>query len=67
MPHQPNVEMTTDLTTSVARHQRLALYSLLIEPMAFVAKRCAAAWPERQRLDAVLADAMRCAGDHRIF
>lgn len=50
--------MTNDLKTSVAR-QRLALFNLLVEPMAFVAKRCAAVWPGREALDQVLLDALR--------
>lgn len=50
--------MTTDLHTSVAR-QRLALLNLLGEPMAFVAKRCAAAWTDREALDLVLLDGLR--------
>ncbi|KAA6184856.1 hypothetical protein F2Q65_11130 [Thiohalocapsa marina] len=50
--------MYCDLKTSVAR-QRLALFNMLVEPMAFVARRCAEAWPERDRLDAILLEGLR--------
>ncbi|MGB5733100.1 MAG: PDC sensor domain-containing protein [Thiohalocapsa sp.] len=50
--------MTSDLKTSVAR-QRLALFNLLVEPMAFIAKGCASVWPDREALQAVLTDGLR--------
>ena len=50
--------MSTDLKASVAR-QRLALFNMLVEPMAFVAGQCAAVWPEHAALDAVLMDGLR--------
>jgi hypothetical protein len=50
--------MTKDLKTSVAR-QRLALFNMLVEPMAFVAKRCAAVWPDRAGLDAIILDGLQ--------
>jgi hypothetical protein len=49
--------MTSDLKTSVAR-QRLALFNMLVEPMTFVAGRCAAVWGDREALDGVLAQAL---------
>lgn len=49
--------MTDNLKASVAR-QRLALFNMLLEPMAYVAGRCAAVWGEREALDAVLLDAL---------
>ncbi|MCU0834972.1 MAG: PDC sensor domain-containing protein [Chromatiaceae bacterium] len=50
--------MTPAIQASVAR-QRTALYNLLVEPLAFLAARCAACWPHRQRLDAVLSSGLR--------
>jgi hypothetical protein len=47
----------SDLKSSVAR-QRLALYNMLVEPMAFVAGRCAAVWGDRAALDRLLLDAL---------
>jgi hypothetical protein len=47
----------SDLKSSVAR-QRLALFNMLVEPMAFVAGRCAAVWGDRAALDALLRDAL---------
>lgn len=49
--------MTSDLKTSVAR-QRLALFNLLVEPMAFIAKGCASVWPDRDALQSVLTDGL---------
>jgi hypothetical protein len=50
--------MTDDLKTSVAR-QRTALYNMLVGPMAFLAKRCAAVWPDRQGIDERLTEGLR--------
>jgi hypothetical protein len=50
--------MTDELKASVAR-QRTALYNLLVEPMAFLARRCAAVWPDRDRVDACLQAGLR--------
>jgi hypothetical protein len=50
--------MTDALKASVSR-QRRALFNMLVEPMAYVAGRCAAVWGDRARLDAVLLDALR--------
>lgn len=50
--------MTTDPRSAVAR-QRLALFNLLVEPMAFVTRRLAAAWPERAALDERLMEGLR--------
>ncbi len=50
--------MTTELQSAVSR-QRLALLNLLVEPMAFVARRLAEVWPDRTALDARLLDGLR--------
>jgi len=50
--------MTSTLKTSVAR-QRLALFNMLIEPMAFLAKGCAAVWAQRPALEWALKDGLR--------
>jgi hypothetical protein len=42
--------MTEDLQKSIAR-QRTALFNMLVEPMAFLARRCAAAWHDKDLLD----------------
>jgi hypothetical protein len=47
----------SDLKSSVAR-QRLALFNMLVEPMAFIARRCAARWGDRAALDALLLEAL---------
>lgn len=47
--------MTDPLQKSIAR-QRAALYNILVEPLAYLAKRCALAWPERTGLDAILGE-----------
>ncbi|WP_058558042.1 PDC sensor domain-containing protein [Thiohalocapsa sp. ML1] len=47
----------SDLKSSVAR-QRLALFNMLVEPMAFIAGRCAAVWGDRAALDALLLEAL---------
>ncbi len=49
--------MTTEIQKSVAR-QRAALFNMLVEPLSYLAKRCAAAWPERSRLEAILLDGL---------
>jgi len=50
--------MTTELKTSISR-QRTALYNMLVEPLAFLATRCANVWPDRRRLNEILADGLR--------
>jgi len=50
--------MTDELKASVAR-QRTDLYNLLVEPMAFLARRCAAVWPDREGVDACLQAGLR--------
>jgi hypothetical protein len=49
--------MTDALKSSVSR-QRRALFNMLVEPMAYVAGRCAAVWGDRAALDAVLMDSL---------
>jgi hypothetical protein len=50
--------MTNALQSAVAR-QRLALLNLLVEPMAFVARRLAEVWPDRAAVDQRLLDGLR--------
>jgi hypothetical protein len=50
--------MNPEIKASVAR-QRTALYNMLVEPLAFLAARCAAVWADRAHLDAVLAEGLR--------
>lgn len=50
--------MNPEIKASVAR-QRTALYNLLVEPLAFLAARCAPVWPDRARLDAILTAGLR--------
>ena len=50
--------MTNELKASVAR-QRTALYNLLVEPMGFLARRCAAVWPDRTRVGECLQTGLR--------
>lgn len=45
--------MTDALQKSISR-QRAALFNMLVEPLAYLANRCAAVWPERSRLDPIL-------------
>ena len=47
----------SDLKSSVAR-QRLALFNMLVEPMAHVAGRCAAVWGDRAALDRLVLEAL---------
>ncbi len=49
--------MTDALKKSIAR-QRAALYNMLVEPLAYLAKRCAAVWPERAELDPILLEGL---------
>jgi hypothetical protein len=50
--------MTTDLKRSIAR-QRAALYNMLVEPLTYLAKRCAAVWPSREPLDRILLEGLQ--------
>lgn len=58
--------MSSDLKSSVAR-QRLALFNMLVEPMAHVAGRCAAVWSDRASLDAVLMESLRAVPHSRFL
>jgi len=50
--------MTSELKTSISR-QRTALYNMLVEPLAFLAHRCAEVWPRRDLLNQVLTAGLR--------
>ena len=50
--------MTTELSTSISR-QRTALYNMLVEPLAYLATRCADVWPDRGRLNEILSEGRR--------
>ncbi len=50
--------MTTELKRSISR-QRTALYNMLVEPLSFLATRCAEVWPDRDGLNRVLLAGLR--------
>ncbi len=50
--------MTTELKRSISR-QRTALYNMLVEPLSFLATRCAGVWPDRDGLNRVLLAGLR--------
>jgi hypothetical protein len=50
--------MTDPLKKSIAR-QRAALFNMLVEPMAYVAYRCAERWDDKSELDQTLLEGIR--------
>ncbi len=50
--------MTTELKRSISR-QRTALYNMLVEPLSFLATRCAEVWPDRDGLNRILLQGLR--------
>jgi hypothetical protein len=50
--------MTDPLRKSIAR-QRAALFNMLVEPMAYLAHRCARVWRDKARLDHTLLEGIR--------
>ncbi len=50
--------MTTELKRSISR-QRTALYNMLVEPLSFLATRCAEVWPDRDGLNRILLAGLR--------
>lgn len=50
--------MTDDLQRSIAR-QRTSLFNMLVEPMAYLAGRCAAVWQHKEPLDRVLLEGIK--------
>jgi hypothetical protein len=49
--------MSNELKTSISR-QRTALHNMLVEPLAFIAARCADLWPDRERLNEILTEGL---------
>jgi hypothetical protein len=50
--------MTDTLKKSIAR-QRTALFNMLVEPMAYLAYRCAEVWDDKVELDRTLIEGVR--------
>lgn len=50
--------MTNTLQKSISR-QRTALFNMLVEPMAYLARRCAEAWDSKPDLDRVLLEGIK--------
>ena len=50
--------MQSELQKGIAR-QRAALYNMLVEPLAYLAKRCASVWHDRAQVDPILLDGLQ--------